>query len=254
MGFLIQYVATYAPWLYALCGLVALYQLYRIAQVRAERRQAVFSLEREKATRDLFRIFYTALLLLLIMGGTYFVSNTLVEAVDPIVLEARSPQPAAPFVPTPTNTPLPVTPTPLPTAVQASPTPDLTLTPGDAPEETPAVEPTPAPPRPIAQAPACPDNRALFLRPGNNETVSGFINVVGSATHEQFQYYKIEYAPAGTENYAYITGGNSPVTNGVLGSIDTTSLPNGAWTLRLIVVDQTGNFPDPCQVTILVEN
>jgi hypothetical protein len=249
MGFLIQYVATYAPWIYAICGLVALYQLYRIAQVRSERRQAVFSLEREKATRDLFSIFYTALLLLLVMGGTYFFSNTLAEAVDPIVVEARVPTPEVPFVPTPTNTPLPVTPTATPTITPTLPpeTPPAELT-----EE--AVEPTPAPPRPVAQAPSCPDNRALFLRPGNNETVSGTINVVGSANHEQFQYYKVEYAQAGTENYAYITGGNSPVTNGVLGSIDTTSLPNGAWTLRLIVVDQTGNFPPPCQVTINVAN
>jgi hypothetical protein len=31
-------------------------------------------------------------------------------------------------------------------------------------------------------------------------------------------------------------------------------LGNGTWTLRLIVVDQTGNFPLPCQVTITVQN
>jgi len=246
MGFLIQYLTTYAPWIYAIAGLVALYQLYRIWQVRAERKQAVFSLEREKALRDLYSIFWTAMLLLLVMGATYFFSNTLNQAVEPLVVEALEPTPAVPFVPTPTNTPIPATPT-------------ATMTPTRLPQPTPATASeadaaTPEPPKPAVQAPACPDNRALFLRPGENEDVSGVINVVGSANHDQFQYYKIEYAPAGSENFAYIAGGNSPVVNGVLGSIDTTTLGNGRWTLRLIVVDKTGNFPPPCQVTINVQN
>ena len=245
MGFLIQSMATYAPWIYAVAGLVALYQLYKIWQVRAERRQAVFTLERERALRDLYRIFWTAMFLLLVMGATYFFSTTLNEAVEPLVVEALAPTPAVPFVPTPTNTPLSATPTPTNT-----PTPLPLPTAEEAAEEA----ATPEPPRPAVQAPACPDNRSLFLRPGNNEQVSGTINVVGSANHEQFQYYKIEYAAAGTENYAYISGGNSPVTNGVLGTIDTSALGNGAWTMRLIVVDQTGNFPPPCQVTMNVQN
>ena len=116
------------------------------------------------------------------------------------------------------------------------------------------VEPTPA--RVVAQAPACPDNRALLIRPGNNETVSGVIAVVGSATHDAFQYYKVEYAPGANadSNFGYLVGGNAPVVNGVLGNVDTNTLGNGAWTLRLIVVDQTGNFPPPCKVTINVQN
>ena len=80
MSILIDYVATYAPWIYFVCGVVALYQMYRTWLVRIERRQAVFSLEREKAVRDLGNIFSTALLLLLIMGITYFTSATLVKA------------------------------------------------------------------------------------------------------------------------------------------------------------------------------
>lgn len=249
MGFLIQLVATYAPWIYAACGLVALYQIYRIWLVRAERRQAVFSLEREKALRDLYRIFYVALLLLIAMGVTYFVSNTLSDAVEPLVVEAQEPEPAIPFVPTPTNTPLPATPTPLPTAT-AQPTVEPT------PEEELAA-PTPVPEvRPAAAAPVCPDNRSLLIRPGNNEAVSGSFSIIGTATHEQFQYYKIEYAPGGgTEGtFGYLTGGNNPVINGVLGNVNSGELGNGQWTLRLIVVDQTGNFPPPCRVTITVDN
>ncbi|MEZ4720132.1 MAG: hypothetical protein R2851_29220, partial [Caldilineaceae bacterium] len=80
--------------------------------------------------------------------------------------------------------------------------------------------------------------------------------VVGSATHDAFQYYKVEYAPGANadSNFGYLVGGNAPVVNGVLGNVDTNTLGNGAWTLRLIVVDQTGNFPPPCKVTINVQN
>jgi hypothetical protein len=251
MSFVIQAVATYAPWIYAACGLIAMYQLYRIWLVRGERRQAVFSLERQKAVSDLYRIFYVALLLVMVMGATYFFSNTLATAVEPLVVEALQPTPELPFMPTPTNTPLPSTPTPT-----ITPTLVPTLVEPTAENES-ELEPTPAStPQPVIQAPFCPDNRSLLLRPGNNEVVRGNVTVVGTATHEQFQYYKIEYAPGANAdaNYGYLAGGNSPVINGVLGSFDTNVLGNGTWTLQLIVVDRTGNFPDPCRVTIVVQN
>lgn len=214
----------------------------------AERRQAVFSLEREKAVRDLGNIFSTALILLLIMGSTYFTSTTLVKALEPAIQEADPPSPVLAIVPTPTNTPLSVTPTPtsVPATVESlEPTVTVEVTPLPLPTATSA---------PLVQAPVCSDLNATIVRPGSNETVSGVISVVGTATHPNFQYYKIEYAPAGTNNFAYLAGDKNPVVNGFLADIDTNSLGNGAWTLQLVVVDQTGNYPKPCQVTILVEN
>lgn len=256
MGIIIQYVATYAPWIYATCGLVALYHIYKIWLVRSERRQAVFSLEREKAIRDTYSIFAVAMLLLLVMGLTYFVSTTLATAVEPLVSEARAPTPPLPFVPTPTNTPLPTTPT-----ATITPEVDAALVVTETPVEeaaTPEVTaepPTPVP-APAVVAPACADERSTFIRPGNNETVRGMLNVIGTATHEQFQYYKVEFAPGAdaSDGFVYIAGGNGPVINNVLASFDTNALGNGAWTLRLVVVDQTGNFPPPCRVTINVDN
>lgn len=254
MAILIEYVAIYAPWIYAVCGLVALYQMYRLWNVRAERRQAVFSLEREKAVRELQNIFSIAMTLLLIMGATYFISTTLVEALGPMISEARTPNPTLAVPPTPTSTPLPVTPTPT-----LAPTLALTQTASAAIEAAPPIQtvatatPVAAPPaQPVAAA--CPDGRALITSPGNNQSLSGTVTVVGTASHEQFQYYKVEYAPAGSEGFNYLDGGNSPVVNGVLITLNTATLPNGAWTLRLIVVDQTGNFPPPCQVTVQIQN
>ena len=249
MGILIHYVANYASWIYAACGLIALYQIYRIWSVRSERRQAIFSLEREKAVHDTYNIFAIALILLLSMGLTYFISTTLATAVQPLVNEAMAPTPPLPFVSTPTNTPIPATSTPTETA----PPPTRRVEAVDEPTEIAVTE---EPTLPVVMAPACPDARSVFLRPGRNEQVSGILNVIGTASHEGLDYYKVEYAPGSNPSggWVYIAGGNSPVVNNVLASFDTRALGNGDWTLRLIVVDKTGNYPVPCQVTIRIQN
>jgi len=256
MGFVIQYVADAAPWIYFLCGLVALFQLYRTWQVRAERRQAIFSLERDKAVNDLYDIFMRAIGVLVVMGVTYFFSTTLADAVEPIVAQALNPTPqAVVLLPTPTNTPLPPieTPTITPTSVaQAGPvaTPQL--------ETPPAVQPptaTPVPPPAVAPA-LCPDARASILSPGNGALVGGTVSVVGTVQHDNFNFYKLEYAPGNDagQGFVYFDGGQNQVTGGLLGSLNSPSLPNGVYTLRLVVVDQSGNYPLPCRVTITIQN
>ena len=263
MSILIQYIANYAPWIYFVCGVIALYQLYRTWLVRAERRQAVFSLEREKAVRDLGSIFSTAMSLLLVMGVTYFTSTTLVRALEPLVQEAYSPSPTGQtgqnFPPTPTFTPSALIPTPVTPAAPAieprqQPTTTVEAQNTTVVTATPTTIPATATPAPIVQAPACPDQRANILRPGMNETVSGSVSMVGTAMYENFQYYKVEYAPAGSSSVSYLAGDKNPVVNGFLATINTNTLGNGAWTLQLTVVDQTGNWPTPCQVTILISN
>jgi len=255
MSVIIQYVATYAPYIYAICGLFALVQIYRLWHVRAERRQAVFTLEREKAVRELYNIFSVAMLLLTTMGVTYFFSTTLASAVDPADGPGVElfPTPVAFILPTAAPTPVPtpaivVVATSAPAPSPTAPTPTATVL-----VMTPTAPPT-APPAPVVQTPQCTDSRAVIVRPGNNEVLSGATNIVGTATHEQFNFYKVEYAPAGSENFIYLGGGNSVVVNGVLVTFDTAALGNGAWTLRLTVVDQTSNFPAPCQVTVQIQN
>ncbi|BAM00999.1 MULTISPECIES: hypothetical protein [Caldilinea] len=250
-----QVIATYAPYIYLVCGLTALYQLYRLWQVREERRQAIFMLERERAVRELSGIFSVALLLLVIMGFTYFASRTIPQAI------VAEPEPTLPpqfaLAITPTNTPLPVTPSPTPTET-ATPTPEPpTPEPGQQTIEQP---PTPTPePAPAAQAgspPLCPDARSVISSPGNGATVSGVFTLIGTATHEQFSYYKVEFAPgANAQNgFTYLADGRGPVFNGALASINSRGFANGPWTFQLTVVDLTGNYPEPCRVTLYIEN
>lgn len=260
MGFLIQSVSDAAAFVYVVCGLIAIYQLYQTWNVRARRRQAIFSLEREKATGDLYNIFISALAILLVMGATYFISTTLAQAVEPIMQDARAAQPAdaIALMPTPTNTPLPVTPTPTATPFVDTPAeetqPQVVVQPvAPTAEAVPEPEPAPAP----AVAPAlCPDGRSAIVSPGNGAVVSGQVAIVGTARHDQFDFYKLEYAPGANagQGFAYFDGGLVQVNNGLLGNLNSAGLPNGVYTIQLIVVDTTGNYPPPCSVTLTIQN
>ncbi len=260
MGFLVEAIANISPYIYATCGLLALFQLYRTWQVRAERRQAVFSLERDKALDDLYRIFLSALLMLVVMGFTYFTSTTLREAMSAVESSSvlSSPDdPSAPsnsslsaLIPTPTFTPEPPTPTPLPTRIVV-PTP----VPDNREEDEQPEEPAPAPNQlPVSPA-LCPDGRSVILSPGNGAIVSGEVPIVGTAQHDQFSFYKLEFASSGAnQSFNYFDGAESPVVGGLLGNLNSSAMANGIYVIQVVVVDTTGNYPQPCSVTVTVQN
>jgi transcriptional regulator with XRE-family HTH domain len=185
--------------------------------------------------------------------------------VGPILVPTATPTPAPPtptsaeiVVAEPTATPT-ETPIPLPTATDVpaviAPPPDEVAPPA---EDAAVLLPTPTPePVEVAVvAPVCPDPRSVLISPGVNQVVSGVVGVTGSATHENFQYYKLEYAPGANAagGFVYFDGSDRQVSGGQLGSLNTTLLPNGVYTLQLIVVDGSGNFPPPCSVTVELQN
>lgn len=162
---------------------------------------------------------------------------------------ARTPT-AAPAEPT--VTPAPPTPRPLaPTATSAA-AEDAEATATPAPTEEPVEAEVAAPPA------VCPDPRAAIFSPGANETISGIVQIIGTAQHESFKYYKLEYAPGANVDpsgeFAFLVDVSQPVVEGALATVDTAVLDNGLYTLRLTVVDQTGNFPPPCTVTVEIAN
>ena len=259
MGFLVEAIANSAPYIYAACGLLALFQLYRTWQVRAERRQAVFALERDKAVDDLFRIFLSALSLLMAMGFTYFASTTLRTAMSAVESTTLLSSPGGSqtssngslqaLIPTPTFTPEQPTASPAPTRIVIS-----TPVPDDPKEDT-QPEPTPKPAPPAVSPALCPDGRAVILSPGNGAIVNGVVPIVGTAQHDQLDYYKLEWAAGGAnQSFSYFDGAESPVSGGLLGNLNSGALANGVYTIRLVVVDSTGNYPQPCRVTVTVQN
>lgn len=241
MSVFIEFVSQFAPYIYAVCGLVALWYLRMVLTARRERRQAIFSLEREAALNTIYNTWGIAFFLLIVMGAVYFIGNTLTEALPPAeggLLVTSTPLPGE-LLPTPTPTP--------------EPTPTHTPTPTRVPRPVRRPTPIPAPTKPSVTAPACPDPRARITAPGVNTTMRGAIQIMGTANVERFQFYKLEFRSSSEAGaFHYITGSETAVVNGFLGVWDTSGLPSGTYLLRLTVVDATGNFPIPCDTTVIV--
>ena len=241
MTVFLQFWADNARIIYGVVAVVGLYFLFRAFSLRKDRRTAVFTLEREVAMARLYRLFGVAMTLLIIMGATWAASNLLLPEIN-----TRTPVgPATPdilvLIDTPTPTPLP------PTA-----TPTATVTPKPKPTRRPAPRPQNTP-TPAIVAPACPTAGVSIVSPGMGQTLSGPVTLMGTANIPNFQYYKLEWSSAAApDQWHWFAGAETPVSNGPLGTFNPALVPPGAYTLRLVVVDKTGNFPAPCAVQVIV--
>lgn len=246
MAIVVDFIQRFAPWVYGACILVALWYLRVVILARRERRYAVFNLERETALNRVYNAWMVAIALAAVMGLTYLISTVVADAVQPLVQEN---------MPTPTPTGILIDqPSVSPTLPLPETTPTSTATRRSRP--TPRPQPTPAPletPTPAIIRPRCPDPRAVITAPGINAVVSGIVPILGTAVHERFQFYKLEYgAGAGPAVWSYFDGGDRPVQGGRLGTLNAGALAPGTYSIRVVVVDVTGNFPEPCQTTIVI--
>ena len=133
----------------------------------------------------------------------------------------------------------------------ASPTTAPTRT--SVPRDTPTLSPTrgvSAPPTTVA---ACPNPAATIRFPPNGAPISGIVPFIGSASVENLAYYKIEYRPAGATTWNYLTQvDGQKVQNDKLMDFHSTTVAPGVYDFRLIVVDRSGNYPPPCEITVTV--
>lgn len=240
MAVFIRLIQQYSTWLYGVCAVIALILLRAAWLARRERLQAIFSLEKEAARNREMRIFSLAIVLLIVVGAIYLIEHQVAPNIP--LAEEDTPTPLPIFIPTITPTPAPPTPTSTPTPRPTRPTP---------PPTTPA-EPTYTP-TPAVRPPACPNPGAQLTAPGMNAAVSGVVTLIGTAAIDRFQYYKVEMGVgAQPAEWSFLFANQSPVVNGILGQWDTGPLPAGTYSLRLVVVDQTGNYPPPCQTVVQV--
>jgi hypothetical protein len=244
MAVVINLIKEYAPWIYGACALVAFWYLRVAFLARRERRYAVFSLEREAAMNRTYGAWTVAIALLVVMGLVYLTSTVVLEAVKPLTGEIMTPTPivVTPSRSTPTLPVPEATPTDVPT-----PRPRPTLRP------QPTVAVTVSPAAPAVQAPRCGDARAAILSPGIGAAVSGMVPIVGTATHPQFQYYKLEYGAGPNPSvWSYFDGGDRAMQGGRLGTLNASALAPGTYAIRVVVVDKTGNFVEPCQTVVVI--
>jgi hypothetical protein len=246
MRILIEWLALYQWYLYAVCGLAVLFFLVRAVRARRQGARSIFALERETSMARAYRNTIAAVLVLaiagLVFGSTSFLLPVLDDAAQPTPTSTSGVLPMDTL--TPTAPPPSVTPTARATAT-ARPT-------QRAPTATAAAQPTQA-----VRPPSCPSPGVQLTSPGIGAAVQGQVPIFGTANIDQFQYYKVEVAPGENppDNAWGVVGQlhYNPVANGQLETWNTDPVPAGVWSLRLVVVDVTGNYPEPCRTRVLLQ-
>ncbi len=98
-----------------------------------------------------------------------------------------------------------------------------------------------------------PVSRITSPQPG--ATLREVAIITGTATHPGFSFYKLEYALEPGSNWVIIgeTHGNQ-VQDGELARWDTRTVPDGSYSIRLLVVDTTGNYKESIVRQVVVAN
>ncbi len=251
MVFFLQILANYAGLIYLACVIGMALYLREIFAARLDRKQSLYSLEREAANARASRGVLMIVVLIVLVGATYVLSTYIAPT---LVIDQPATTPTPPFTLT-TETPTPT--------LQPSPTrtPRATLTPtGQAPapiELTPvtAESPTPAPP-PLPPA-SCPDPNVQLTAPVPGQAFSGSIQLRGTADWPNFAFYKFTLSGPATNNVALTVGDvvREPRRDAVLGDINGASLlaQPGTYVISLIVVDNTGNESPACSVPVIIQ-
>ncbi len=234
-------IAILDTWLYIIFGLIALFFLRLMWLARRDRTRSIFTLERENATVRMTRAFSGFIIVVGLMLGVYYLSLTIPTIVPPPP-DTPTPTPIVALPPTPTPPPLLPTPTQTPT----SPPPTV---------PTIVIETTPTPTPALSQglAPGCPNPGVNITQPGDGAQVDGIVQVRGAASIDNFDYYKFEFRISATDDWVFINRFDNSVPEGVLGSWNSDTVPPGNYEFRLVVVDTTGNFPEPCVVRLNVQ-
>lgn len=251
MKVFLKLIVDYAVWVHVIGVIGILFCLRAALMARRERDLSIYTLEKEAATNKEFRVLTIGIAIAAVMGVVVFLTAAVAPRITFVESSGMQETPAALILPTVTSiraTPT-ASPTPTPTRIRPTALPVIVLTEEPA---TPAPTPLPPPPPP----PPCPNSLARLTAPGQNAVVSGVVQIVGTANLPNFDYYKIEFASAGNPSeWALITDlRRSAVEGGLLDVWNTAAFPNGAYRLRLIVVDNTGNYPEPCEVGITINN
>jgi hypothetical protein len=106
--------------------------------------------------------------------------------------------------------------------------------------------------RPAFTTDGCTSPNVQIAGPSIGQTVSGAITVTGTATLDNFWYYRIEVRPNTDQVYRFISRSETQVTDGVLGQVDTTIFDDGLHWIRLTVVDLSGGVNmSPCAIPVI---
>jgi hypothetical protein len=101
-------------------------------------------------------------------------------------------------------------------------------------------------------AQGCTTTDARITAPTVGQLVSGILKVEGSATSTNFAFYKLEIRPDSGTAYTLYNSYIKPVTQGILGEIDTRIFSPGIYWLKLTLVTQSGQAAASCAIPLLI--
>lgn len=111
---------------------------------------------------------------------------------------------------------------------------------------------------PVFGAPAGQEAKPIIAQPAEGAAVRDVVQIIGTATHPQFQRYELYYAPypvPSDQSWIFIGDAhNNQQPLGLLGTWDSRSVPDGAYALRVRVVKQDGNYFDSDPRRVVVAN
>ncbi len=102
----------------------------------------------------------------------------------------------------------------------------------------------------------CSPANAAITAPQAGASISSLVQIMGTASlGGDFQYYKLEFAPASSDGFTVFSGlVRQQVTNAQLGVWDSASVPDGTYSIRLRIVDKTGNYCEAVVTGLHVSN
>jgi hypothetical protein len=102
------------------------------------------------------------------------------------------------------------------------------------------------------------EQQPIIVQPVQDAEARGVVQIVGTATHPQFQRYELYYAPYPVpSDQSWIFIGDIHTSQqplGLLGTWDSRSVPDGDYALRVRVVKVDGNYLDSTPVRVQVAN
>jgi hypothetical protein len=115
---------------------------------------------------------------------------------------------------------------------------------------TPTPQPAAPAPKPTPTAPPnCPNPGVLIASPQQGASFTErYTSIMGTANINSFHHWRMEFSTAPGGSWNFLFEHDYPVNNAELMMLDASTVPQGPYGLRLTVVDQSGNYPEPCEV------
>jgi hypothetical protein len=221
---ILRFFVNLAPIIFVLLAIGLIFGLRQITRARAEEQGAAFGLEREIAQNHLRQATATLGVVAVLALAEFALVVFLVPNIPGLAQLA-----------TPTMNPL------------TNPTGTFPL---EFMETLGVV--TPGGPTVTIQATGCIPGQIDITTPKPGDTLKGSIELVGSANIPNFGFYKYEFAPSGSDNWATIVAFNQAIQDGNLGNWDTSAITPGDYQLRLVVSDNQGNNLPACVVPVRI--